>query len=319
MKILIGVDGSAASLDAVRMVGRLIDPARDQAAIYFSPMELEKGLLGRSRKIVDGAAAALFEEACSLLPNGFTKPPEMIASSKPAAVGLLESATGWSADLLVVGARGHGSIERLLLGSVSRAVVHGANLPVLIVRNAPSADRGLRPLVCHHAASAATVAAVVGRLHWCAGTQGEVIGVTESMLAGPLPSWLEKTVRNPDTAAIANAWQQEHDQDVAGIGAQLTAFQATLPESFRGQPPIVVTGNPGEQILARAKQDAIDLIVIGRTPSDPLTRWLLGSTSEAVLANAAASVLIVPIEKVPVEKVPVEKVPVEKGPAATKT
>ena len=39
------------------------------------------------------------------------------------------------------------------------------------------------------------------------------------------------------------------------------------------------------------------MIVIGRTPSDTLTRWLLGSTSEAVLTNAVASVLIIPVEK----------------------
>ena len=129
MKFLIGVDGSASSLDAVRSAARLLDPAVDEVAVYFSPMELEKRLVGRSRRIVDGAAAALFEEARSLLPGGFKKPPEMIASSASAAVGLLESASGWKADLLVVGARGHGSLERLLLGSVSRAVVHGANLP----------------------------------------------------------------------------------------------------------------------------------------------------------------------------------------------
>jgi hypothetical protein len=94
MKILIGVDGSAASLDAVRMAGRLVDPSRDEVAVYFSPMELEKRLIGRSRRIIDGAAAALFEEACSLLPSGFAKPTEMIASSKSAAVGLLEAAAG---------------------------------------------------------------------------------------------------------------------------------------------------------------------------------------------------------------------------------
>lgn len=297
MKILIGVDGSPSSLDAVRMAGRLVDPARDEVAIYFSPMELEKRLLGRSRRIIDGAAAALFEEACSLLPGGLAKQPEMIASSKSAAVGLLESAAGWRADLLVVGARGHGSVEKFLLGSVSRAVVHGANLPVLVVRNAPQADRGPKTLVCHHPASAATLAGVIGRLHWPDTTAGSVIGVTESMLAGPLPAWLEKTVRDPDTAAIANAWQQEHDRDVAEIGGNLAAFQATLPQVFRGQSPILVEGNPGEQILARAKHDGVDLIVVGRTPSDTLTRWLLGSTSEAVLTNAAASVLIIPVEK----------------------
>jgi nucleotide-binding universal stress UspA family protein len=297
MKILIGVDGSLSSLDAVRMVGRLVDPSRDEVAVYFSPMELEKRLLGSSRRIVDGAAAALFEEACSLLPGGFAKPFEMIASSKSAAVGLLEAAAGWHADLLVVGARGHGSIEQFLLGSVSRAVVHGANLPVLVVRGVPPADRGPKTLVCHHPASAATIAAILGRLRWPDNTVGSVIGVAESMLAGPLPSWLEKTVRDPDTAAIADAWQQEHDKDVEVIGSSLSAFQATLPTAFRSQAPIIVEGNPGEQILSRSKQDGSDLIVIGRTPSDTLTRWLLGSTSEAVLTKAAASVLIIPVEK----------------------
>jgi nucleotide-binding universal stress UspA family protein len=297
MKILIGVDGSESSLDAVRMVGRLVDPSCDEVAIYFSPMELEKRLLGRSRRIIDGAAAALYEEACSLLPGGFTKPTEMIASSKSAAVGLLEAAAGWHADLLVVGARGHGSVERLLLGSVSRAVVHGANLPVLVVRGGPPADRGPKTLVCHHPASAATIAALLGRLRWPDNTVGSVIGVAESMLAGPLPSWLEKTVRDPDTAAIADAWQQEHDKDVAAISNGLSAFQSTLPAAFRSQAPIIVEGNPGEQILARSKQDDVDLIVIGRTPTDTLTRWLLGSTSEAVLTNAASSVLIIPAEK----------------------
>jgi nucleotide-binding universal stress UspA family protein len=221
----------------------------------------------------------------------------MIASSKSAAVGLLEAAAGWHADLLVVGARGHGSVERFLLGSVSRAVVHGANLPVLVVRGTPPADRGPKSLVCHHPASAATIAALLGRLRWPDNTVGSVIGVTESLLAGPLPSWLEKTVRDPDTAAIADAWQQEHDKEVAAIGEKIAAFQAMLPAAFRSQAPILVAGNPGEQILAKSKQDGTDLIIIGRTPSDMLTRWLLGSTSEAVLTNAAASVLIIPVEK----------------------
>lgn len=297
MKTLIGVDGSQASLDSVRLTARLLDPTRDQVAIYFSPMELEKRLFGKSRKIIDGAAAALFEEACSLLPGGFTKPPEMVCSSKLAAVGILESAAGWKADLIVVGARGHGSIERLLLGSVSRAVVHGAHLPVLVVRTPPPADRGLKVMACHHPASAAALAKTAGSLHWPADTDATVIGVTESMLAAPLPPWLETRVRDPDTAAIADAWKREHDDEVAALGGALDAFQKQLPEVFRRHAPIVAEGNPGDRILERAKQHAIDLIITGRTPTDQLTRWLLGSTSEAVLTHAHASVLVVPVEK----------------------
>ena len=297
MKILIGVDGSPASLDAVRFASRLVDPTNDAVAIYFSPLELARKLLGRSQRIVDGAAAALFEEACSLLPAGFARRPEMIASSKTAAVGLLESADGWRADMLVVGARGHGVIDGFLLGSVSRAVLHGANLPVLVVRSPLPADRGPRVLACHHPNSAAAIAGVLGGLHWSKDTAGTIIGVAESLLAGPLPSWLERRVRDPDTQAIAQAWKDEHDESVAALERSLVAFQASLPEAFRRRAPVVVQGNPGDKIVAQTKLDGTDLVVLGRTPSDSFTRWLLGSTSEAVLGQAAASALIVPVEK----------------------
>ena len=297
MKILIGVDGSAASLDAVRLAAALVNPATDGVAVYFSPLELEKRLPGRKREVVDGAAAALFEEICGLLPRGFARQPEMICSSKSAAVGILESAAEWKADLVVVGARGHGSLERLFLGSVSRAVVHGAHLPVLVARSAPPADRGLRALACHHPASAAAIARVAGSLAWPATTAGHVIAVTESMLAGPVPDWVRNRVRDPDVAAMAGAWQEEHDAEVAAVGGKVAAFQQMLPPVFRGSEPIIAAGNPGDRILERVKADGIDLVILGRTPTDALSRWLLGSTSEAVLTNAPCSVLLVPVEK----------------------
>lgn len=297
MKVLIGVDGSQASLDALQMAGRLLNPASDQVAIYFSPLELEKRVFGQSRRVVEGAAAALFEEACGLLPAGMAHKPEMICSSKAAAVGILESASGWHADMVVVGARGHGSVERLLLGSVSRAVVHGAGLPVLVVRGAAPDNRGLKVLACHHPASAKALATTLGRLSWPTGTDARVIGVTESMLAGPLPTWLENRVRDPDTAAVANAWKKEHDDEVKALGTALAAFQKTLPAVFHAAAPIVAEGNAGDRILEQAKHDGTDLIVTGRTPTDAFSRWLLGSTSEAVLTHAHASVLVVPVEK----------------------
>jgi len=293
MKVLIAVDGSPASLDAAALAGKLIDPATDEVAIYFSPAELSRRMPW-GPQLVEGATAALFAEACSRLPTGMKKEPEAIVSIKPAAVGILESATGWKADLIVVGARGAGSLERLLLGSVSRAVVHGSHLPVLVVRSAPAA--GLKVLVCHHPASGPAVAETLGRLHWPPATTGQTIAVAESLLAAPLPPWLEQRVRDPQTAAIARAWEVEHESEVAGITTKAKAFVATLPAPLRGGDPIVVEGNPGDRINARVKADGFDLVVVGRTPADRLSRWLLGSTSEAVLSSSPASVLLVPVE-----------------------
>jgi nucleotide-binding universal stress UspA family protein len=297
MKILIAVDGSAASLDAVALAGRLVNPAADEVALYFSPLELEKKLPGSPKAMVEGAAAAIIDEAKRHLPDGIVAPVQAIHSSKPAAIGILEAAGSWRADAVVVGARGMGTVERLLLGSVSRAVLHGAHLPVLVARQSAPAGRGLHVLACHHEKSAAAIAKTLGMLHWPASTRGHVIGVAESMLAGPLPSWLEKRARDPDTAAIAKAWQQEHAAEVSDLTGRLDAFKRSLPTAFHAAAPIVVEGNPAEKIIATAKADDDDLIVVGRTPTDALSRWLLGSTSEAVIVHAHASVLLVPVEK----------------------
>jgi nucleotide-binding universal stress UspA family protein len=297
MRVLIAVDGSKPALDAVRMVGGLLDHASDLVALYYSPRDLEKRVPEASRSIIGGAAAAVFEDARGALPTDVAARAEFLQSDAAAAVGILASAAQWQADMVVVGARGHSGLQNLMLGSVSRAVVHGGDRPVLVVREAAAEGHGLKVLACHHPASAAAVAKALGHIHWPSGTEGLVIGVAESLLAGPLPSWLENRVRDPDTASVAKAWQQEHDDEVTALGGTLDAFAGTLPRVFRSAKPIIAQGNPGDKIVATAKDRGVDLIVLGRTPTDPLSRWLIGSTSEAVLGRATASVLIVPVEK----------------------
>jgi len=298
MKVLIGVDGSQASFDAVSFVGRLLDPQRDEVAIYFSPAELHRRMPW-GQTLVEGASQALFEESKARLPATLVRPVEAIVSTKSAAAGILEAAVGWHADLVVVGASNSSSLERLLLGSVSRAVVHGSTLPVLVVRNPPAADEPIRVIACHHPDSQEPMRAAVSQLRWPEATSGEVIGVAESLLAGPIPSWLEKKVRDPQTAAIADAWQKEHDADVGTLTDRLERFRTALPPAFRANAPVVAQGNPGDRIRAHVREQGHNLVVLGRTPTDAVTRWLLGSTSEAVLTGVPVSILLVPVEKAP--------------------
>ncbi|MFC4944914.1 universal stress protein [Pseudonocardia sp. GCM10023141] len=57
---------------------------------------------------------------------------KIIARDRPASV-LVEQSAG--AQLLVVGSRGRGGVSGLVLGSVSHAVLHGAECPVAVVRS----------------------------------------------------------------------------------------------------------------------------------------------------------------------------------------
>jgi nucleotide-binding universal stress UspA family protein len=57
---------------------------------------------------------------------------------------ICELARERAATLLVIGSHGWGTVQRLLFGSVSSAVLHHAPCPVLVVRGEPPPDEGHR-------------------------------------------------------------------------------------------------------------------------------------------------------------------------------
>ena len=112
------------------------------------------------------------------------------------------------------------------------------------------------------------------------------------MFGSVLPDWVKRQ-RDPDVAAMADAWEQEHQQNLQQARAELEKFRAMLPSCFVDKQIIVAEGRPAEAILAQIRERAIDLAVLGSRRKGSLTRLLLGSTSEQVLREAACSVLIV--------------------------
>ena len=51
----------------------------------------------------------------------------------PEAESILNIAKNCQADLIVIGTRGHGTLKGLLVGSVSRKVIHHSSCPVMVV------------------------------------------------------------------------------------------------------------------------------------------------------------------------------------------
>ena len=139
-QIVVGVDGSESSDHAARLATAM---ARSNgAAVTFAtvvrPPEGWWGIVGApptagavSDAISDAQESVLEETLASLDLEGVTY--EAVSAMGDPANELLALCAASDADLLVVGRRGAGLIERVMLGSVATRVAVHTEVPVLIV------------------------------------------------------------------------------------------------------------------------------------------------------------------------------------------
>lgn len=299
MKALIAVDGSSGGFEAARQAGALLVPDRDAVVLYYSPPTIRVGqttdadVLERAR---GSLASVVFDEAKSHLPAGLHQRIDCYIGQQPPKQGIVAAAESHGCTLIAVGARGLGPIERLLLGSVSSSVVRSAHVPVLVARprNPARQSQPFKVLMAIESSQQdAQLAEAVKQFSWPSNTIGLTMSVVQSMFAGHVPGWLEDRARSEEVEMMAQAWVKEHDAEIAAKRAELAAFDASLPDCFRRETPIVVEGHPADRILETIGQQHIDLAIVGARKPSALTRWLLGSTSETVLTHADCSVLVV--------------------------
>lgn len=136
-RIVVGVDGSEASLDAFRHAVQLAKAlehslvavtAWDYPTSMYDVYYPEPGWSPENDavRILTDATQKVFGD---LVPNWFSTSAHR---GTPARALLKESET---AEMLVVGSRGHGGFVGLMVGSVSTACVGHAHCPVLVVHH----------------------------------------------------------------------------------------------------------------------------------------------------------------------------------------
>jgi len=142
-RVLVAVDGSETARAALRFV-RIVHRPDDVhvGLLHVLPAPRPSGGRRRGRSAASrepdqdprtADADAVLADAVAVL-GEIGRPVEQLVSEGDPAREIVRIAEDRDVDLVVVGARDLRTLERLLLGSVSEAVLHHAARPVLIVR-----------------------------------------------------------------------------------------------------------------------------------------------------------------------------------------
>lgn len=141
MKILIPVDGSEASLDAVRHALELVREglrAEFVLANVQEPASLYELLRAHDAEVIESVSRSagehLLQHAVEMCKAANVAAETAIGTGDPAHV-LHDIAEEAGCALIVMGARGDGGTRGTRLGSVAHAMLHDAVLPVTIVRH----------------------------------------------------------------------------------------------------------------------------------------------------------------------------------------
>jgi nucleotide-binding universal stress UspA family protein len=191
---------------------------------------------------------------------------ECVAVCDLPARALLEAAAG--AGLLVVGARGIGGVQGMVLGSVSQQVVRHAPVPTAIARPQPAVAEHV---VVGVDGSANSMLALRWALDAARARQARVT-VIHGMKRSPFAAGKQpRAGGEPGLAATALG-----EVDASGLTVEAVASD----------------DNPGKALVA-ASRDAT-LVVVGSRGRGGFAALMLGSVGQHVASHAACPVVVVP-------------------------
>jgi nucleotide-binding universal stress UspA family protein len=285
MKVLIATDGSKNAEDAVRFLRTIASPNWEYklVAVQMSVVVgmydemthsmLLEGETERTKRALERCAGILKEA-------GITT--EIEQGLGHAGDEIVRMAGDWKAELIVVGAKGHSTIERVLLGSTSDFVATHASCSVLVVRpsavfNAGEVGTIGKLLIPFDDCDAARTALVkVGRYFHSTKAHVELYHVIER------PALHDETVRFDP--AWAESIKVKMEESKVGLGTELADNATTKVEE---------AGYISEKICERLHDENFDLVAIGERGRSTISRIFLGSNSRYVLRHSPCSVLLV--------------------------
>lgn len=142
MRILLGIDGSAPSQDAIDEVARRPWPSPSTVRILcviqpYTPPVTEVVLAGPTLEEIWQHQATEAEQLATEAGERIAAPGlsvEATTRKGDPRTEIVDAADEWQADLIVVGSHGRTGLTRLMLGSIAAAVVAHAHCSVEVIR-----------------------------------------------------------------------------------------------------------------------------------------------------------------------------------------
>src|SRR4051812_21239887 len=139
MRILLAVDGSKASLDAVKNVidhaGEYRDPPSIELVMVHRAVPRIGAKVGKSQldRYYREEGEQALAEAKKLLDRAGIPYQAHVLVGEPAEM-IVKHAGKTGCDLVAVGAKGRGALGDMLLGSTATKLLHLSDMPVLLVK-----------------------------------------------------------------------------------------------------------------------------------------------------------------------------------------
>lgn len=280
--VVVGVDGSESSLDAVRwgapealrrravlrLVSAVTWPHGGLVGDAGFSTQFHAVLVGGAREAVATAASAAREAAPGV------DVEEHVVIGAPASALRAESRR---AQLVVVGSRGLGGVSGLLIGSVAVALAAQAECAVVVLR-APVAADDARPVVVGVDGSPLSEAAVAFAFDAAAARRVPLVAVH---------TWWD-TLVDPTMAPLID-WDAIEADEGEVLAERLAGWCTKYPDVAVER--VICRDRPAHALLEQAER--AQLVVVGSRGRGALRGLLLGSVTHALLHRAPCPVAVV--------------------------
>jgi nucleotide-binding universal stress UspA family protein len=281
-KVLVATDGSDQARAAVTTAAHFPWPVHTRVRIVPARRAGAEHRRSILLAALDRSAEAAAESARRTLARRWDDVETVVVDQEPVN-GILDEAERFAADVIVLGWRGYGTTRRLLMGSVSRGVVRGAQCAVLVVRR----SRRVRRIVVgiDQSAMGKRALAFVGRL--VAPPAGRVILVTAvDLMSVPSPR------RVPGARAIAREVRRTNTRRGRAAAKELRRAAAQLERIGWQARTVLRSGEPLSVLLGTMATARSQLLVLGARSTSGVRHLLLGSVAEGALNRSSVPVLI---------------------------